>query len=142
MGLGEADIVIGSRYVPGGRSVGWPWRRKLLSALANAYARYVLDLETRDCTSGFRAYRTEALRALIADPPEGAGYALLEVLLFRARVLGFRIREVPITFHERRLGGSKLALREAWRGARLLWRLAGHPWHSPEPSPAHDAARS
>jgi dolichol-phosphate mannosyltransferase len=121
--LRDAEVVIGSRYIHGGRTEGWPLRRRVLSILANVYARYVLELETRDCSSGFRAYRGEALRGLLENLPEAAGYALLEVLLYQARQDGLRVVEVPITFRERRSGSSKLRLREAWNGARLLWRF-------------------
>jgi len=122
-GLGRADIVVGSRYVTGGRIVGWPLARRVLSVAANCYARVVLGLAIRDCTSGYRAYRAAALRAAIADAPDGAGYALLEACLYRSCHAGLRVEEVPITYRERREGISKLRLREAWRGARLLWRL-------------------
>jgi dolichol-phosphate mannosyltransferase len=125
--LSDADVVVGSRYVRQGRTEGWPLRRRLLSRAANAYARYVLDLKTHDCTSGFRAYRAEALAPLLDSVSGDAGYALLPALLFRARQAGLRTVEASIVFRERKAGRSKLRLGEARRGARFLWRLAAWP---------------
>lgn len=125
--LRNSEVVIGSRYVAGGRTVNWPLNRLLLSRMANHYARYVLHLHLSDCTSGFRGYQAEALRQLLADVPAGCGYALLEVLLFRAARAGLRVSEVPIVYQARRHGESKLHVSEIWKGARLLWKLADSP---------------
>lgn len=121
--LEVADVAIGSRYVDGGCTEGWPRWRRLVSLCANTFARRLLGLQARDCSSGFRAYRSAALRsALLIAPPE-AGFALLEALLFCARSEGLSVVEVPIRFHGRRAGRSKLRVSEAWRGAHLLWSL-------------------
>jgi dolichol-phosphate mannosyltransferase len=122
--LMSADLVIGSRYIRGGRIVGWPAYRRLLSNAANRYARTVLGLDQRDCSSGFRAYRSDALRLVLERTCGGAGYAIEETLLFEAKVLGVNICEIPISFSERRFGRSKMSVREIWDGARILWRLA------------------
>jgi dolichol-phosphate mannosyltransferase len=121
--LVEADIAVGSRYVAGGCTKGWPRWRRILSLAANAYARHVLSLDIRDCSSGFRAYRGAALLLLLPQAPAGAGYAVLEAMLFGARCAELTVVEVPICFRERRSGTSKLGLGEVWRGARALWRL-------------------
>jgi dolichol-phosphate mannosyltransferase len=123
--LRGADLVVGSRYVHGGRTIGWPWHRRLLSGAANAYARYVLRLEQRDCSSGFRAYRAAGLESLLDRAPESAGYALQEALLFHARRMALTVVEIPIAFQERRAGQSKMGIREAWHGDRILWGVAG-----------------
>jgi dolichol-phosphate mannosyltransferase len=122
--LEEVDVVVGSRYVNGGSTAGWSTWRRLVSQAANAYARTVLRLGLKDCSSGFRAYRADALSAMIADVPRGAGYALLEALLLAARRRALSVREIPIHFAPRRSGRSKLSLCEALRSARFLWRLA------------------
>jgi dolichol-phosphate mannosyltransferase len=122
--LEEAEIVVGSRYVTGGSTAGWGVWRRLVSRAANTYARAVLGLRIRDCSSGFRAYRADALRAVLPDVPRGAGYALLEALLLTARRRGLSIREIPIHFRPRCSGRSKLSPREALQSARFLWRLA------------------
>lgn len=122
--LEEVDIVVGSRYVSGGSTAGWSTWRRLVSRAANAYARTVLRLGLNDCSSGFRAYRADALPGMLSDVPRGAGYALLEALLLAARRHGLTIREVPIHFAPRRSGRSKLSPREALRSARFLWRMA------------------
>jgi hypothetical protein len=120
------DLVIGSRYIRGGRILGWPLRRHLLSRAANAYSRYALELESRDCTSGYRAYDARLLQPLLQRGlPEEAGYALLEVILFRARQRNTGVAEVPITFRERRSGTSKLEWGAVGRYAGLLWRIRG-----------------
>lgn len=125
--LAHADMVIGSRYVAGGSTVGWPFWRRGMSLSANAFARRVLGLAARDCSSGFRAYSSAALRTVLPLAPPEAGFAFLEALLFGARRERLSVVEVPIRFCERQAGRSKWRAAEAWRGARLLWRLRGMP---------------
>jgi dolichol-phosphate mannosyltransferase len=120
----EADIVIGSRYVPGGRIVNWPWRRRLLSRFANLYIRLVTRLPPRDCTSGYRVWRREALRQLPLDRFVSDGYSFLIEMLFAADQQGLRIAESPITFVERRAGESKLTRAVLAESALTPWRLA------------------
>ena len=129
--LAEADLVIGSRYVPGGRLVGWPAHRRALSATANGFVRALFHLSARDCTSGFRAYRPEALRAIPWEHLHSPGYSfLVEVLYWASRPPETRVREVPIVFTERRLGQSKMGLREIVLGAANLLRLRARLWRS------------
>ena len=119
----DADVVIGSRYVPGGAIVNWPKRRRVLSRVANIYIRAVTQLAARDCTSGYRCWRRSAMAALPLDRFISDGYSFLVEMLFVAARGGCRIREVPITFVERRLGESKLTRGVLVESALTPWRL-------------------
>ena len=119
----RADVVIGSRYVAGGAIVNWPKRRRLLSRFANLYIRTVTRLSPRDCTSGYRCWRRDALAALNRDRFTSDGYSFLVEMLFAAARSGCRIAEVPITFVERRLGESKLSSAVLVESALTPWRL-------------------
>ncbi len=119
----ESDVVIGSRYVPGGRIVNWPLRRRLLSRFANAYVRTVTRLVVRDCTSGYRCWRRDALASLPLDRLTSDGYAFLVEMLYVAARRGCRVSEVPITFVERRLGESKLSSGVVIESAIAPWRI-------------------
>jgi dolichol-phosphate mannosyltransferase len=123
----DADVVIGSRYVPGGRIENWPVRRRMLSAFANRYIRAITGLRMRDCTSGFRCWRREALERLPLDRIASNGYAFLVELVWEAVASGCRVGEVPITFVERRQGASKLSGQVVVESAIVPWRLA---WRS------------
>lgn len=104
-----ADAVIGSRYVRGGGTTDWPVRRQLLSKWGNAYTRAVLSLPSRDCTSGYRAYRASALAAIEPDTTGAEGYAFLTELVRRLARRGYRIVETPIVFRDRTHGKSKMS---------------------------------
>lgn len=119
----RADVVIGSRYIPGGAIVNWPRRRELLSRFANMYVRAVTRLGTRDCTSGYRCWRREALARLPLDRFLSDGYSFQVETLFAASRRGCRIVEVPITFVERREGESKVSRRILVESAITPWRL-------------------
>jgi dolichol-phosphate mannosyltransferase len=121
---GDADVVIGSRYVPGGRILNWPMHRLLLSAGANLYVRAITGLGVRDATSGFRCWRREALLRIPLARIGSDGYAFQVEMTWHAARSGSRIREVPITFVERRHGVSKLSGRVLLESAVLPWRLA------------------
>lgn len=111
-----ADLAIGSRWVRGGRVHDWPASRLLLSRGANAYVRALLGLGVRDATAGFRVFRAELLRELVADDIASQGYCFQVDMTRRARALGAVIAEVPIDFDERTEGASKMSpriLREA-----------------------------
>ncbi|ALG84861.1 polyprenol monophosphomannose synthase [Gordonia phthalatica] len=103
-----ADLVIGSRYVPGGALVNWPKRREFLSKGANTYARLALGAKIKDITAGYRAFRREVLEKIGLDQVESAGYCFQIDLAWRSLQNGFTIREVPITFTERAIGESKM----------------------------------
>jgi dolichol-phosphate mannosyltransferase len=123
----QADVVIGSRYVPGGAVVNWPRRRRLLSRFANTYIRTVTRLAARDCTSGYRCWRREALAAVPIERLESDGYAFLVEMLYAAAAVPLRIAEVPITFVERRQGESKLTGAVLFESALMPWRLIASP---------------
>ena len=123
----DADFVIGSRYVEGGRIENWPLHRRLLSAFANRYIRAITGLTIRDCTSGFRCWRREALERLPLASIRSDGYAFIVELAFDASRAGLRCTEVPITFVERRQGASKLSGAVIIESAIVPWRLAARP---------------
>ncbi|ATD70917.1 MULTISPECIES: polyprenol monophosphomannose synthase [Gordonia] len=104
-----ADLVIGSRYVSGGKLVNWPKHREFLSRGANTYARLALGAKVHDITAGFRAYRRSVLEKIQLDTVESAGYCFQIDLAWRTVQAGFDVREVPITFTERELGVSKMS---------------------------------
>ena len=119
----HADVVIGSRYIPGGDIANWPLRRRLLSRFANLYIHAVTRLAARDCTSGYRCWRREAMAALPLERFESDGYSFLVEMLYAASMAGFRIAEVPITFVERRQGESKLTSGVLLESAATPWRV-------------------
>ena len=122
-GTEHADVVIGSRYIPGGAIVNWPLRRRLLSRFANSYIRLVTRMSARDCTSGYRCWRREALASIPLDQTASEGYSFLVEMIFAASVAGLKFAEVPITFVERRLGESKLSKAVLIESALTPWRL-------------------
>jgi dolichol-phosphate mannosyltransferase len=113
----QADMVIGSRYVPGGGVSNWPLPRRLLSRFANAYTRVLLRVPVHDCTAGFRCYRREVLERVDAFSIATSGYSFLEEMVWRVHRAGFRIAEVPIVFEDRTLGVSKIDHTEIYRAA-------------------------
>ncbi len=118
-----ADLVLGSRYLHGVSVVNWPLHRIILSSFANQYIRAVIGLEEKDCTTGFRCWRRDALARLPLDTLVADGYAFLVEQLFLARQLGCRIREIPIIFVERREGASKLSSSVLLESVIVPWRL-------------------
>jgi dolichol-phosphate mannosyltransferase len=119
--LARADLVIGSRYVPGGTVVNWPKSREVLSRGANIYVRIMLGIGVHDATAGFRAYRAQTLRAIGLDQVASQGYCFQVDLTLRTAERGFTIAEVPITFTERARGASKMSQAVV---AEALWRVA------------------
>jgi dolichol-phosphate mannosyltransferase len=120
----HADVVIGSRYIAGGRILNWPLRRRILSRFANSYIRLVTRLTARDCTSGYRCWRRETLASVPFDHIFSDGYSFLIEMLFRAERRGVRVAEVPITFVERLKGQSKLSMAVLVESVITPWRLA------------------
>jgi dolichol-phosphate mannosyltransferase len=120
----HADVVIGSRYIAGGRILNWPLRRRILSRFANSYIRLVTRLTARDCTSGYRCWRRETLASVPFDRIFSDGYSFLIEMLFRAEQRGVRVAEVPITFVERLKGQSKLSMAVLVESVITPWRLA------------------
>jgi dolichol-phosphate mannosyltransferase len=122
-GAREHDVVIGSRYLNGVSVVNWPLHRIFLSAFANKYIRAVTRLTPRDCTSGFRCWRRDALLKLPLDRMVSDGYAFLVEMLFEAARRGCRIGEVPIIFVERQQGYSKVSSGVLFESLIVPWRL-------------------
>ncbi|GII78065.1 dolichol-phosphate mannosyltransferase [Sphaerisporangium rufum] len=126
---GGADLVIGSRWVPGGRLVNWPRSREALSRGANTYVRLLLGVPVHDATAGFRAYRAGTLEKIDLDDVQSQGYCFQVDLTLRTVRAGLRVAEVPITFVERTAGASKMSravFAEAlWRVT--VWGLTGLP---------------
>ena len=108
---GEADLVIGSRYTPGGSVVDWGLARRVISRGGSLFARIVLGLRPNDLTGGFKAWRASTLTAVPFDGVHAGGYVFQIEMTFRASRAGARIREVPITFRDRRVGQSKMSRR-------------------------------
>ena len=125
-----ADLVVGSRYVAGGKVVGWTWLRVLISSVANKLAHVFLGVDVRDCTAGFRCYRRRLLETIDLDSIFSTGYSFLIEMTFLCQQAGFRIAEVPITFVNRTEGASKISKVEIVKAFYTLMRLRTHalPW--------------
>ncbi len=124
-----SDVVVGSRYVPGGGTRDWPLHRRLLSRWGNVYTGWILGVNVRDCTSGFRAYRASALAAIHPETTRADGYAFLTELMVRSVRQGARVVEVPIVFVDRRYGTSKMSSRIVLESMLLVTRWGlGHRW--------------
>ncbi len=115
-----ADVVLGSRWVPGGEVVDWPATRRWLSRGGNAYTRLALGLPVRDATGGYRAYRAQVLKDIDLADVHSQGYCFQVDLVWRAWRRGYRVEEVPITFVERQVGNSKMSRAIV---AEALWRV-------------------
>ncbi len=111
------ELVIGSRYVPGGGIVNWPRRRQALSSFANLYARLLLRLPVNDITSGYRCYRRSVLETVDPFGIRASGYSFLEEMCWRVHRAGFSITEVPIVFEQRTRGVSNIDSSEIYRAA-------------------------
>ncbi|OKI02465.1 dolichol-phosphate mannosyltransferase [Streptomyces sp. CB02923] len=120
--LKGADLVLGSRWVPGGRVVNWPKHREYLSRGGSTYCRAMLDVPLRDVTGGYRAFRKETLEGLGLDEVSSQGYCFQVDLARRAVESGFHVVEVPITFVERERGDSKMSKDIV---VEALWRVTG-----------------
>ncbi len=119
-GMDRHDVMIGSRYVPGGGVVNWPWRRQLTSRAVNGLARLLLRIPARDTSGAYRCYRVRKLRELDFDHLWSRGYSFQEEVLYRCRKAGCRLGETPILFEDRRAGQSKVNLKEALRSLAIL----------------------
>jgi dolichol-phosphate mannosyltransferase len=120
--LGTADLVIGSRYVPGGSVVNWPWRRLLLSRGGNLYVRLLLGLRVQDATAGYRVFRRRTLEAIDLQAVRSTGYVFQTDLAYRTDRAGMVVAEVPIEFIERVRGDSKMSGSVATESLRLITR--------------------
>jgi len=122
---GDADLVIGSRYVPGGGTENWPWSRRVISRGGNLYVRLLLRVPVRDATAGFRVWTADALEVVGVVESESTGYAFQVENTWRAHRAGLAVVEYPIIFTERRLGRSKMTARIAREAMIrvLVWRV-------------------
>jgi dolichol-phosphate mannosyltransferase len=120
---GDADVALGSRYVPGGGVTDWGLLRRVISRGGSGYARAVLSLPQRDLTGGFKCFRRVVLEAIDLPTVRSQGYAFQVELTYRAVHAGFRVAEVPIVFRDRALGESKMSWRIAAEAFWLLPRL-------------------
>lgn len=119
----DADVVLGSRYLNGVRVVNWPLNRLILSRAANVYTRLITGLPVHDATGGFKCFRRRALEGIRLDRVKSDGYAFQIEVSFKCWKRGFRIREIPIVFVDRRAGVSKMNRRIIWEAAGMVWRL-------------------
>ncbi len=128
--LEHADLVIGSRYVAGGGTVGWPWRRRVLSSWGSQYARLLLGLPVQDVTGGYKGFRRPALEALDLNRVGARGFGFqIEVTYYLCRA-GYRVVEVPIVFVDRRVGTSKMSWPIVAEALILPWHLLLADWRS------------
>ncbi len=120
-GLGQSDVVIGSRYMPGGQDLRPGVLRRIISRLANQYQKWMFGTHVRDCTSGFRAYRASALEAIGVRNLDTWGPAILSDVLYRLIQKNVSISEIPIEFPDRERGQSTLTMKILWEG---IWNVA------------------
>jgi dolichol-phosphate mannosyltransferase len=122
-GMQRHDVMIGSRYIPGGGTLNWPLSRRLMSGAVNAVSRVLMRLPAHDTSGGFRCYSTATLRKTRLNNLLSTGYSFQEEMLYRCRQAGARIGETPIIFEDRRAGASKADLREAMRSMAVILRV-------------------
>ncbi len=136
--LGQSvDLVLGSRWVPGGGTVNWPWQRQLISRCGSLYARTLLRLQVRDITGGFKCFRRRVLLGIDLQKIVTSGYGFQIEITYRALRAGFSWTEIPITFVERQLGDSKMSRAIVWEAILQVPRL---PWRLKRQAPAPVAA--
>lgn len=121
----DADVALGSRWVPGGGIEGWSLLRLAISRCGSLYARTVLGVGTSDLTGGFKCFRREVLETIPLSAVRTKGYGFQIEMTYRALAAGFAVREVPIVFPDRKHGVSKMSLRIFFEGASSVWRLRG-----------------
>jgi len=122
--LKTREVVLGSRYVPGGRvDEHWPQWRKFLSAFGNFYARTILGFSLRDVTTGYRLWRRETLEGMPLNRIQSNGYVFLVEMIYMAYSLGYRIGEVPIYFADRKWGKSKMSFKIQSEAALRIWSV-------------------
>ena len=118
-----ADVVVGSRNIPGGRTLGWGPGRHLLSKGGSLYSRLILGVDVRDLTSGYKAFTRRALEAVCAQKVDSTGYSFQIEMTYRALGLGLTVREVPIVFLDRQVGSSKMDRKIVLEAVFAVWKL-------------------
>jgi dolichol-phosphate mannosyltransferase len=121
--LEEADLVLGSRYLYGVTVVNWPLSRLILSYAANVYSRVVTGMRFKDLTGGFKCFRRRVLESIDWERVRSDGYSFQIEITFKAYRKGYRIKEIPILFVDRRAGESKMNRKIVWEAAWMVWRL-------------------
>jgi dolichol-phosphate mannosyltransferase len=124
----NVDVVIGSRYCPGGGTKDWPFKRRFMSWAVNTYARWLLGLKPRDTSGGYRSYRSSLLERLDLSTIKSRGYSFQEEILWRLKRVGARFAEVPIVFADRERGQSKINKQEALSALWIIFRLGITNW--------------
>ena len=119
----QFDLVLGSRYVNGVRVLNWPIRRLILSFAANVYTRIITGMPLHDATGGFKCFRRKVLEAIDLDSVKSNGYAFQIEMSYKAWKNGFRVTEIPITFHDRRSGVSKMSRDIVYEAFFMVWKL-------------------
>jgi dolichol-phosphate mannosyltransferase len=117
------DLVLGSRYVPGGGTLNWGFLRRLISQGGSLYARAILGLPVHDLTGGFKCFRRRVLESIDLAAVHSTGYAFQIELTYRALRKGFRVEEIPIIFEDRRVGQSKMSRRIVLEALTMVWKL-------------------
>ena len=123
--IADADLVVGARYLPGGRIEGWPLRRRIWSRASNAIIRTVLGVPLTDFTNGYRLYSRQAVELLAAADLRETGYIALTEWAYAIHQAGLRMKQVPTVFIDRRLGESNMSAGEAIGAVRALLRMRG-----------------
>jgi len=119
----NSDVVLGSRLVKGGKDIGRGYLRRLITKIANLYIRLILGIKVKDCNSGYRCFRSGVLKAINPDKIKAKGPDIIQEVLFKASLKGFRIKEVPIEFVDRKKGKSKLGINQLAKGYWVILKL-------------------
>ena len=122
-GLRDSDMVLGSRMVNGGADIGRSSFRRAITKLANFYIRTVLGIKIKDCNSGFRCFKKEVLTAIDVGRIESSGSNIVQEVLFKAYLKGFKIKEIPIIFTERKIGKSKITITQLLKNYFMILKL-------------------
>ncbi len=120
----NADLILGSRYIDGIRIINWPLNRLILSKMASLYIRTITGIPIADPTGGYRCYKREALEAIDLESIMSNGYSFLVEMSYRIWMKGFKLKEIPITFEDRRSGYSKLSMHIFFESLWIVWKLS------------------
>ena len=124
--LRNADVILGSRRIQGAKEIGRSLLRRFVTLGANLYIRIMLGLKVKDCNSGFRCFKRKVLEAINLEKLESKGPAIVQEVLFKAHLKGFKIKEIPITFVDRTKGASKLGIPQLAAGYFMVLKLKMH----------------